>query len=326
MLLEQADGTSWMGAYALDMMEMAIEIALVDESFEDTATKFFEHFVLIAEALNEQHLWNEEDKFFYDALCVPDAAPIPLKIQSIVGLTPLFAVSTIHTRALDQLQDFRKRITWFEQYRKRNNKFWPNEEGLGGEQVLLSLVPRDKLIHLLERLLDENGFLSEGGIRALSRYHREHPYSVTVDGYEHTIQYDPGDSTSDMFGGNSNWRGPVWMPINFLIIQSIRHYGEFYGDDLKVDFPTGSGNRMNLKQVAQALTERVISIFQKDDSGNRRCYGDYNWFYRQPGNQDLMLFYEYFHGDTGRGLGASHQTGWTALVAELIREYGQYKA
>ncbi|MFM2146771.1 MAG: hypothetical protein RL732_1607 [Bacteroidota bacterium] len=321
--LEQADGTSWMGTYALDMMDMAIEIATEDPSFEDTATKFFEHFVLIAAALNEHHLWNEEDKFFYDVLCVPDAEPIQLRIQSIVGLTPLFAVSTIDAGVLGQLSDFNRRISWFENYRKKNKKFWPNEERHDGKQLLLSLVPRERLVYLLEQLLDEDKFLSPGGIRALSKYHLDHPYSVTVDGHQHTISYEPGDSTSDMFGGNSNWRGPVWMPLNYLVIQSIRTYGEFYRDELKVEFPSRSGKLMNLIEVAHALSQRVISLFSVEENGGRRCYGDQNWFYRQPENQHLVLFYEYFHGDNGRGLGASHQTGWTALVAELISEYGQ---
>jgi hypothetical protein len=322
MQLEQADGTSWMGAYALNMMDIALEISREDPSFEDVATKFFEHFVLIAEALNEHHLWNEEDKFFYDVLCVPDEAPIQLRIQSIVGITSLFAVSMIRDSQLGELDDFKKRITWFEQYRKRNNKFWPNEEHVDGGQTLLSLVPRDRLAHLLEKLLDEEGFLSPGGIRALSKYHEENPYTVRVKEHDHTIRYEAGDSTSDMYGGNSNWRGPVWIPINYLIIHSIRRYGEFYGDSLQVEYPTGSGNKMNLVQVAQALSERVIGLFAKDGQGERRCYGEYNWFYRQPENEHLVLFYEYFHGDTGRGLGASHQTGWTALVAELIGAYG----
>lgn len=326
MQLEQADGTSWMGTYALDMMEMALEIAQYDESFEDTATKFFEHFVLIAESLNEHHLWNEEDKFFYDVLVVPGAAPTQLKTKSIVGLTTLFAVSTIDKKILDKLGDFKKRITWFEQYRKRNGKFWPNEERGDGEEILLSLVPQDRLVYLLEHLLDEEGFLSPGGIRALSKYHEKNPYSVNVEGHWHTIQYDPGDSTSDIFGGNSNWRGPVWMPINFLIIQSIRRYGEFYRDSLMVECPTRSGNKMNLCQVADELTRRVISLFEKDEEGKRRLFSEYNWFYQQPGNEHLVLFYEYFHGDNGKGLGASHQTGWTALVAELISEYGASKA
>ena len=323
MQLEQADGTSWMGTYALDMMDIALEIAIYDESFEDTATKFFEHFVLIAESLNEHGLWNTEDKFFYDVLCVSGAAPIPLRIQSIVGVTSLYAVSTISKKVMDKLVDFKKRVTWFEDYRKKNKKFWPNEERSNDGETLLSLIPKDRLIDLLKPLLDEEGFLSGGGIRALSKYHDKNPYSVTVDGHLYSIQYDPGDSTSDMFGGNSNWRGPVWMPINFLIIQSIRKYGEFYGDDLKVEYPTGSNIEMNLTQVANELTKRVISLFEKNDKGDRRLYGDYGWFYKQPGNEHLLTFYEYFHGNTGRGLGASHQTGWTALVAELISEYGE---
>jgi len=323
--LEQADGTSWMGTYALDMMDMALEISLVDSSFEDTATKFFEHFVLIAESLNEHRLWNEEDKFFYDVLCVPGSEPLPLRIQSIVGLTSLFAVSTIKKEVLDKLPDFKKRITWFENYRKRNNKFWPNEERGDGEEILLSLVRQDRLVYLLERLLDEEEFLSPGGIRALSKRHQEHPYSVTVEGNLYTIRYDPGDSTSDIFGGNSNWRGPVWIPINFLIIQSIRRYGEFYGDNLLVECPAKSGNKMNLAQVADELTKRVISLFEKGVNDERMLYGNYKWFYQKPGNEHLVLFFEYFHGDNGRGLGASHQTGWTALVAELISEYGNNK-
>ncbi|MFM2339112.1 MAG: hypothetical protein RL115_2305 [Bacteroidota bacterium] len=320
--LEQADGTSWMGAFALDMMDMAIEIALQDDSFEDTATKFFEHFVLIAESLNEHGLWNEEDQFFYDVLCLAGVPPMHLRIQSIVGVTPLYAVSTIAKPTLDQLADFKKRITWFENYRLKNNKFWPNEERSEDGEILLSLVPKERLIAILKRLLDENEFLSESGIRALSKFHEKNPYSVEMNGELYSIQYDAGDSTSDLFGGNSNWRGPVWMPINFLIIQSIRNYGDFYGDKLKIEYPTGSGNEINLKQVAYQLTKRIISLFEKDLEGNRRYNQEYNWFYKRPGNEHLILFYEYFNGDTGKGIGASHQTGWTALVAELISEYG----
>lgn len=325
MQLEQADGTSWMGIYALDMMDMAVEIALEDRSFEDMATKFFEHFVLIAESLNEHGLWNEEDRFFYDVLCVTGADPVPLRIQSVVGITPLYAVSTISKKAMDLLTDFKKRVTWFENYRKKNALFWPNEERSQDGEILLSLVPKDRLIDMLQRLLNEEEFLSEGGIRALSKYHDQHPYSVTVDGNIYSIRYDPGDSTSDMFGGNSNWRGPVWMPINFLIIQSIRRYGEFYGDSLKVEYPTGSGQHLNLEQVANELSHRVVNLFEKNEEGARTLYGDYSWFYKQPGNEELVMFYEYFHGDLGRGLGASHQTGWTALVAELISEIGERK-
>ncbi len=320
--LEQADGTSWMGMYALNMMDIAIEIALHDNSFEDTATKFFEHFVLIAEALNEHHLWNAEDKFFYDVLSMPGTDPLPLRIRSIVGLSPLFAVSNITPDERNKLSDFKKRIGWFENYRKKNNKFWPNEERGEQGEILLSLVRKERLPHLLEYLLNENEFLSSGGIRALSKFHENNSYSVTLEGVGYTIQYDPGDSTSNMFGGNSNWRGPVWMPINYLIIQSIRKYGKFYGDSLLVECPVGSGIKMNLEEVADELTKRVISLFEKDEEGKRKIYGDYNRFYQKPGNENLILFYEYFHGDNGRGLGASHQTGWTALVAELISEYG----
>ncbi len=318
--LEQADGTSWMGMYALNMMDMALEIAMVDETFEDTATKFFEHFVLIAEALNLHGLWNDDDKFFYDILSKAGANPMHLRIQSIVGITTLFAVSTIEKRVFDKLPDFKKRTTWFEKYRKSNNRFWPNEEHAGGEKLLLSLIQQDRLKNILEHLLNEDEFLSPGGIRALSKYHEKNPYAVNIDGVEYSIQYDPGDSTSSFFGGNSNWRGPVWIPINYIIIQSLRKYGEFYGDDLLVECPAGSGNKINLMQVADALVKRVISLFEKDEEGKRSIYGKDNWFYQQPGNEHLILFYEYFHGDNGNGLGANHQTGWTSLVARLISE------
>ncbi|MBS1935517.1 MAG: glucosidase, partial [Bacteroidetes bacterium] len=323
MQLEQADGTSWMGMYALNMMDIALEIAMKDESFEDTATKFFEQFVLIAEALNEQGMWNDEDQFFYDTLSIAGSSPVQLRIYSIVGLTSLFAVSIIQKKSLDKLSDFKKRITWFENYRLKNNRYWPNEERSDGEQMLLSLVPQKKLVQLLAKLLHEAEFLSAGGIRALSKYHEKNPYTITISGVNYTIQYDPGDSTSDLFGGNSNWRGPVWMPINYIIIQAIRKYGEFYGNDLLVECPAGSGNKMNLEEVADELTRRLISLFEKDEEGERSCYGKYNEFYKKPGNETLLLFYEYFHGDSGHGLGASHQTGWTSLVAQLINEQSQ---
>ncbi|HWB27906.1 MAG TPA: hypothetical protein VG738_20680 [Chitinophagaceae bacterium] len=322
MKLEQADGTSWMGMYALNLMDMAIEIAMQDIAFEDTATKFFEHFVLIAEALNELGLWNEEDKFYYDMLVPAGGAPMQLRIQSIVGLTSLFAVSIIDKEVLHKLDDFRKRISWFESYRKKNNKYWPNEERAEEEKTLLSLIPKERLTALLQRMLSETEFLSEGGIRALSKYHEENPYSVNIKGVNYYIQYDPGDSTSDFFGGNSNWRGPVWMPINFLIIQSIKKFGEFYDGTLTVEYPTGSGKFIELNDVAIELTKRVTTLFTTDENGHRRLHGDQNWFYSKPENQHLVLFYEYFHGDTGRGLGASHQSGWTALIAELINELG----
>lgn len=318
--LEQADGTSWMGMYALNMMDIALEIAMHDDAFEDTATRFFEHFVLIAEALNEHHLWNEEDKFYYDVLCLHDGSTIPLRIQSAVGLTSLFAVSTIHKEVLQKLTDFKKRINWFENYRKSNGRFWPNEERSNSDEILLSLVPRERLIPILQRLVDEAEFLSEGGIRALSKYHEANPYSVEIEGTKFSIKYDPGDSTSDMFGGNSNWRGPVWMPLNYLIIRSLRNFGAFYGQDLQIEFPRGSGRYCNLQEVADLLSQRILSLFTRDHNGERKSYEAYNWFYQRRENKDLVLFYEYFHGDTGKGLGASHQTGWTALIANLLQE------
>ena len=318
--LEQADGTSWMGMYALNLMDMAIEISMQDESFEDSATKFFEHFVLIAEALNEMGMWNDEDKFYYDTPGLPGNKPIQLRIQSIVGLTSLFAVSIINKKVFEKLQDFTKRITWFEQYRLKNKKFWPNEERAGEDKILISLIPKERLIALLQRLLNETEFLSPGGIRALSKYHEANPYSVNIEGTDYSINYDPGDSTSDFFGGNSNWRGPVWMPINYLIIQSIKKFGEFYDESLTIDYPTGSGNFMSLTEVSKELTKRVISLFELDGANCRQLNAEQNWFYCLPENKDLVLFYEYFHGDSGRGLGASHQSGWTALVAELINE------
>lgn len=321
--LEQADGTSWMGIYALNMMDIALEIAVVDPAFEDMVTKFFEHFVLIAEALNAHVLWNDEDQFFYDVLCMRDAPPEPLKIRSIVGLTSLYAVNTISKDVFEKLPDFKKRFDWFKNYRLKNNLFWPNEEKGDGEEMLMSLVQRDRLKALLTRLLDETEFLAEGGIRALSKYHEAHPYSVTVNGQVHSIQYDPGDATSDMFGGNSNWRGPVWIPINFIIIQSIRRLGKFYHDSFLMEYPTGSGNQMNLFSISTELSKRVISLFRKDEKGSRDIYGEYNWFFNLPENQDLILFYEYYNGDSGRGLGANHQTGWSALVAEMISELAE---
>jgi len=320
MQLDQADGTSWMGMYALNLMDIALEIAMHDRSFEDSATRYFEHFVLIAEALNELHLWNEEDRFYYDTLCRPNNEPIQLRIQSIVGLSPLFAVSVIDKKMLEKLDDFNKRISWFEHYRKSNGRFWPNEEKKESNELLLSLLPKDRLEALLQRLLNEAEFLSGGGIRALSKFHEKNPYTVTIEGQDYTIQYDPGDSTSSMFGGNSNWRGPVWIPINYLIIKSLQKFGDFYGDNLMVEYPVGSGVKMPLKAAVRFVIERVVSLFMPDEKGKRKLHAEYNDFYSRPGNEHLVLFYEYFNGDSGRGLGASHQTGWTALVANLLND------
>lgn len=316
--LEQTDGTSWMGMYALNMMDIALEISIHDNSFEDTATKFYEHFVLIAEALNELGLWDAEDNFFYDVLSITDKLPFHLKIRSIIGITPFFAVSVISTEKLDHLQDFKKRMGWFRNYRKVNNKYLPGHESSDEKSMLLSLVEKDRLIVMLQRFLDETEFLSKGGIRSISKFYEAQPYSISIGGILYTIQYDPGDATSDMYGGNSNWRGPVWMPINYLFIRALNKYGSFYGDSVKAEFPTGSGNFLNLKEIANELTERVLSIFKEDSEHNRPVFGKYNWFYKDEKNE-LILFHEFFHGDTSGGLGASHQTGWTALLVNLCR-------
>jgi hypothetical protein len=320
--LEQADGTAWMGMYALNMLDMALEIAMVDPAFEDTATKFFEQYVLIADALNSHGMWNEEDGFYYDTLSIRDSKPISLKVQSVVGLTSLFAVSVIRIHVMERLADFRKRTSWFERYRIRNGLFWPNEEHGEKQEVLHSLVPRERLLMLIERLLHEDEFLSPNGIRALSKIYLQHPLTLKIHGQDYSIQYEPGDSTSDFYGGNSNWRGPVWIPINYLIIRSIRRFGEFHGDALKVECPRGSGQWLNLCQVADELSQRIIRIFERDGQGRRPVFGEYQGFYSRPGNENLLLFHEYFHGDNGKGLGASHQTGWTALVADLIHRLG----
>lgn len=316
-VLEQTDGTSWMGMYALNMMDIALEIAVVDDTFENAATKFYEHFVIIAEALNELGLWNEEDHFFYDVLSLPQTDPFPLKIRSVIALVPLFAVSIMNNASISKLKDFKKRMHWFRDYRLANKKYLPSEETGGEENILLSLVHKDRLILLLHRFLDEGEFLAPGGIRALSKYYEQNPYTLDLYGNDYTIQYDPGDATTSLFGGNSNWRGPVWMPINYLFIKALQKYGEFYGDSLKVECPTGSGNWLALQEVADMITGKLIHIFLKDPQGNRPLYGDYNWFYKNE-NNDLIQFYEYFHGDTSHGLGAGHQTGWTALIANLI--------
>ena len=318
MLLEQADGTSWMGMYAMDMMNIAIEIAINDISFEDTATKFYEHFVIIAEALNELGLWDEKDKFFYDVLSLNKSDSFPLRVRSIVGLAPLFAVTQIEKKVLDQLPDFKVRMEWFQKYRKANHLYLPGQEKDNHNCILLSMVDKEKLSSLFNKLLDESEFLSDGGVRALSKFYQQNPYTLNYGGNSYSIQYDPGDSTSNIFGGNSNWRGPVWMPVNFLLINAIKTFGSFYQDDLKVECPAGSGKLLSLTEVAKEITRRLLHIFEKNDQGERPVNGSYNWFYKKEENKDLVLFHEYFHGDTLRGLGASHQTGWTALVANLI--------
>lgn len=318
-VLEQTDGTAWMGMYALNMKDIAIEIAMSDESFEDAATKFYEHFVIIAAALNELGLWHEEDNFFYDVLAVTGKAPFPLKVRSVVGLTPLYAVSIIENDHVEKLKDFVKRVNWYRNYRKQQHAYLPGEERHEGKDILLSLITGERLATLLGSFLNEHEFLSAGGIRSLSKHYEANPYSVTIGGNEYSIQYDPADSTSGLYGGNSNWRGPVWMPINYLFIKALQKYGSFYGDTLKVEFPAGSGAPHDLNEVAGMMTQRISAVFMKNKNGDRPVFGEYNWFYKEEGNE-LVLFHEYFNGDTLKGLGASHQTGWTALLLNLLSE------
>ena len=318
--LEQSDGTAWMGMYALNMMDIALEIALTDNAFEDTATKFYEHFVLIAEALNEKGLWDTIHSFFYDVLKIPGSESFPLRLRSMVGLVPLFATSIIRTEHLNVLTDFKKRIEWLRKYRTDSHQYLPSREIVDHTDMLMSLVNEERLEALMRRMLDETEFLSPGGIRALSKYYLDNPYTVNLQGIGYTVTYDPGDSSSGMFGGNSNWRGPVWMPMNYLLVEAIKKYGDFYGGRIQLEYPVGSGKMITLTQAAELITFRLLNIFRKDAQNVRPVHGRYNWFYQLQGNEDLCLFYEYFNGDDASGVGASHQTGWTALVAQIIAD------
>lgn len=323
-ILEQADGTAWMAMYSLNMMKMAIKICEFDNSFEDVATKFYEHFVYISESLNRNDnkwvgMWDNEEGFFYDLLMLPGERFVPLKIHSLVGLMPMYAVSLIHKETLAFIPDFMKRLRWFRNKRTTKEKYLVVEDFKDGEDILFSLIPKQRMIRLLQHMLDENEFLAPGGIRSLSKRHKT-KYSVSIEGEDYSIDYQPGESNTTMFGGNSNWRGPVWFPTNYLLIESLREYHKYYGDTLQLEFPSRSGNLMNLDQIADEISNRLISIFTKNEDGDRPVNeGDSH--YKEPHYEDLVLFYEYFHGDNSRGIGASHQTGWTGIVAKLINKY-----
>ena len=320
--LEQADGTSWMAMYSLNMLEMALEISQYNPAYEDVTTKFFEHFVYIAESLNRigenwTGSWDEEEGFFYDILALPDGRYIPLKVRSLVGLSTMFVALVLKKDLLERLPDFHRRLKWFQRYREDNGQYLVIEEQKNHDDILLSLVPRKRFEKLLRALLDEQEFLSKGGIRSISKLH-ETPYSVNINGQEFGLNYQPGEGNSSLFGGNSNWRGPVWMPMNYLIVNALTHYAEYYKDELVIEFPSGSGTKMNLGQIADELSKRLIYPFIPAETGQRPV-NDYFTIYRDdPNFRDLVLFYEYFHGDTARGVGASHQTGWTGVIAELI--------
>ena len=321
-ILEQADGTSWMGMYCLNMMEIALELSQYNIAYEDLATKFFEHFTYIASSLNRisegfQGSWDEEEGFFYDVLKMPDGKFIPVKIRSLVGLVTLFAVYVIDKELLEKVPEFHRRLKWFVRYRQKNKQYQVIEDNDEKSGILLSLIPHKKLKKILGALLDENEFLSPGGIRSLSKVHQI-PYKIIIDGKEFGLSYQPGESKSDLFGGNSNWRGPVWMPMNYLIIQALEKYHSYFKDELQVALPTNSANKVNLKVVADDLRKRLISIFTRNSDGKRLLNGQTDLFNYDKNFKDLILFYECFHGDSCRGVGASHQTGWTGIIAEII--------
>ncbi|MFM7602030.1 MAG: MGH1-like glycoside hydrolase domain-containing protein [Pseudanabaena sp.] len=329
--INQADGTSWMGMYCLNMLAIALELAKTNPTYEDIASKFFEHFLYIADAMNgignaNVDLWNEEDGFYYDALNLPDGRHFSLKVRSVVGLIPLFAIATLEPDILEKLPNFKRRMDWFIHNRPnlKENVACMETKGMGARR-LLAIAYKDKLRKILAKMLDENEFLSPYGIRSISRYHKDHPYILKVNGHEYSVDYQPAESNISLFGGNSNWRGPIWFPINYLIIESLQKFHYYLGDDFKVEFPTGSGQEMNLWQVASELSKRLTGIFLEEASGERPVYGNIKRFQNDPHWHDLILFHEYFHGDNGAGIGASHQTGWTGLVAKLILQCGEYQ-
>jgi hypothetical protein len=326
--IEQSDGTSWMAMFCLNMLKIGLELATkVDPIYEDVASKFFEHFLYIAHAMNrigDGGLWDDQDGFFYDRLKLPSGDSMLMRIRSMVGLIPLFAVDTLEPEVIDQLPGFRRRMEWFLQHRPSLCASLASmTRGGVEERRLLSIVNRPRLVRILQRMLDESEFLSAHGIRSVSKFHESHPYSLNVDGREHRVGYEPAESRTGLFGGNSNWRGPVWFPLNFLLIESLQRFNHYFGEDLLTEFPSGSGNRMNLGEVAHRLSRRMSRIFLRDESGRRPVFGQTETFQNDPNFRDHLLFYEYFHGDNGSGAGASHQTGWTALVAKLLQRSGE---
>ncbi len=323
--LVQADGTAWMAFYCATMLAIALELAHYDHAYEDVASKFFEHFVDIADAMNTlggSGLWDEEDGFYYDQLLV-DGRQLPLRIRSLVGLTPLFTVEVLEEEVLSQLPGFGKRMNWFLENRQdlaRHISYMESEQHNAGVRRLLAIPSRQRLERMLRYLLDEREFLSPYGIRSMSRMHAEHPYIFRTGNQEYRLDYAPAESTTAMSGANSNWRGPIWFPMNYLLIEALERYHYFYGDPLRVECPTGSGRWMNLQDVARDLAARLARLFLPDAHGRRPCHGEDGRFASDPYWRHLVLFYEYFHGEHGRGLGASHQTGWTALVTRCLED------
>jgi hypothetical protein len=322
--IDQADGTAWMGMFCLNMLRIALELAGEDPAYEDVATKFFEHFLWIAAALNNLGgagipLWDEEDEFFYDVLQEPSGNIQKLKVRSLVGLIPLLAVETIDPELVDHLPNFRRRMDWFLEHRPDLASLVSRWHVGGiGDRRLFALARGHRMKRLLRRMLDPAEFLSEYGVRGISRYHLDQPFRLQLSGTTHEVQYEPGESTTGVFGGNSNWRGPIWLPINFLLIEALEKFHHYYGDDFLVECPSGSGQMRTLRQTADEVATRLKRLFLRDPTGRRPVFGDVEIFQSDPDWRDHVLFYEYFHGESGRGVGASHQTGWTALIASLL--------
>jgi mannosylglycerate hydrolase MGH1-like protein len=328
--IEQSDATSWMGMYCLNMLAIALELARENSAYEDVASKFFEHFVYICEAMNNLggegiELWDSKDGFYYDVLHMTDGQRLPMKVRSMVGLIPLFAVETLDADIVDSLPGFKRRLHWFIENRPELSNHVETDSTDQGPRRFLSLVNRQRLKRVLYYMLDENEFLSPYGIRAISRFHHDHPYRLNVHGMEYRVDYEPAESSTGLFGGNSNWRGPIWFPVNFLLIESLQKFHFYLGDRYKVECPTGSGQQRDLWEVAGEISQRLTRIFLRDQDGRRPVFGGTEKFQTDPYWRDLIPFYEYFHGDNGAGIGASHQTGWTALVAKLIQQYGGMK-
>jgi Glycosyl hydrolase family 63 C-terminal domain len=327
--INQSDGTAWMAMYALNLMRIALELAREDYIYEDIASKFFEHFLYIARAMSDIAgedigLWDEQDNFYYSVLNQPNGENVPMRVRSIAGLIPLFAVEVIEQELLDTMPHFKERLEWFLEKRPDLAGLVSHWQKPGSKsRRLLSVARAFRMKKILARMLDEQEFLSAYGIRALSRYHLEHPYAIDVHGTHYEVQYDPAESLSRIYGGNSNWRGPIWLPMNYVIVESLRRFYDYYGDEFKVECPTGSGKYLTLWEVAEEIASRLMRLFLRDEAGRRASLGDESKQQSDPNFRECLQFYEYFHGDTGRGLGASHQTGWTGLIAVLIAEHGQ---
>ncbi|BDE05239.1 glucosidase [Vulcanimicrobium alpinum] len=333
--LDQSDGTSWMGVYALNMLAIALELAQHNRAYEDIASKFFEHFLRIAAAMNEmgdRGLWHPEDNFYYDVLHLPDERKIPLQVRSLVGLIPLLAIAVIEPETLEALPEFARRLDWFIENRPelRRAVACMETEGVGARRMLAIVGAgkgehtEDRLRAILRTMLDEREFLGAHGVRAVSRRHADEPYVLDIGGTQHRVAYEPAESASGLFGGNSNWRGPVWFPINYLLIEALQQYHHYLGDEYRVECPTGSGEFRTLWDVANEISHRLIDIFTRDERGHRAVFGGNATFQHDPHWRDNVLFYEYFHGDNGAGIGASHQTGWTGLVAKLLQQCAEY--